>query len=107
MFPVEDVQWRKWTNQHFYPRQGISLQEMSDAQRDAAFGLMNVSLSAKGFEVNAQCHALERDACGTGKTIIFSWANGRISSRSWASHLRRNRGTGSSKGITRLSIILS
>jgi hypothetical protein len=51
MFPVEDVQWRKWMNQHFYARPGISLAEMTEAQRDAAFGLMHASLSAKGFEL--------------------------------------------------------
>ena len=51
MFPIEDSQWRKWMNQHFYPRQGISFQEMTDAQRDAAFGLMHASLSARGFEL--------------------------------------------------------
>ena len=50
-FPVGDEQWRKWMNQHFYPRQGISFLEMTEAQRDAAFGLMQVSLSAKGFEL--------------------------------------------------------
>ena len=50
-FPVGDEQWRKWMNQHFYPRQGISFLEMTGAQRDAAFGLMQVSLSAKGFEL--------------------------------------------------------
>jgi hypothetical protein len=51
MFPVDDVQWRKWMNQHFYVRQGISFQEMTDAQRDAAFGLMRASLSVRGFEL--------------------------------------------------------
>ncbi len=51
MFPVDDVQWRKWMNQHFYPRPGIGFQEMTDAQREAAFGLMQVSLSTKGFEL--------------------------------------------------------
>ena len=51
MFPIEDVQWRKWMNQHFYPRQGISLWEMNDAQREAAYGLMQASLSARGFEL--------------------------------------------------------
>src|ERR1700737_2762804 len=51
MFPVDDVQWRKWMNQHFYVRQGISFQEMTDAQRDAAFGLMRASLSVKGFDL--------------------------------------------------------
>jgi Protein of unknown function (DUF3500) len=51
MFPVTDIQWRKWMNQHFYARQGISFQEMTDAQREAAFGLMHASLSTKGFEL--------------------------------------------------------
>ena len=51
MFPVDDIQWRKWMNQHFYFRQGISLQEMSEAQRDLAFGLMRASLSTRGFEL--------------------------------------------------------
>src|SRR5271169_6007154 len=40
MFPIDDVKWRKWMNQHFYVRQGISFQEMTDAQREAAFALM-------------------------------------------------------------------
>src|SRR5215469_678674 len=51
IFPVDDLQWRKWMNQHFYPRPGIGLGEMTDAQRAAAFGLMQASLSAKGFEL--------------------------------------------------------
>jgi len=51
MFPVDDPEWRKWMNQHFYVRQGVSFQEMTDAQREAAFGLMRASLSVKGFEL--------------------------------------------------------
>lgn len=51
MFPIDDIQWRKWMNQHFYPRPGIGLQEMTDTQREAAFGLMRASLSTKGFEL--------------------------------------------------------
>jgi len=51
MFPADDVQWRKWMNQHFYAKQGTSFAEMTDAQREAAFGLMQASLSAKGFEL--------------------------------------------------------
>ena len=51
MFPVEDIQWRKWMNQHFYVRQGISLQEMTETQRELAFGLMRASLSTRGFEL--------------------------------------------------------
>jgi hypothetical protein len=52
MFPVDDIKWRKWMNQHFYVRQGVSLQEMTDAQREAAFGLVRASLSARGFELS-------------------------------------------------------
>lgn len=51
IYPVDDVEWRKWMNQHFYARQGISFAEMNEAQRQAAFGLMRASLSAKGFEL--------------------------------------------------------
>jgi Protein of unknown function (DUF3500) len=51
MFPVDDIKWRKWMNQHFYARQGISFQEMTEAQRALAFGLMRSSLSSSGFEL--------------------------------------------------------
>ncbi len=51
MFPVDDVQWRKWMNQHFYAKPGISFQEMNEAQRDAAWGLLRASLSGRGFEL--------------------------------------------------------
>ena len=36
-------------NQHFYVRQGVGFDEMSEAQRQAAFGLIKASLSAKGL----------------------------------------------------------
>jgi hypothetical protein len=51
MFPVDDDEWRKWMNQHFYVRQGVSFKEMTDAQRDAGFALMRASLSAKGLKL--------------------------------------------------------
>lgn len=52
VFPVDDVEWRKWMNQDFYVRQGVGFLEMSDAQREAAFGLMRASLSAKGLQLS-------------------------------------------------------
>ena len=51
IYLVDDVEWRKWMNQHFYARQGVCFAEMTDAQRQAAFGLMRASLSAEGFEL--------------------------------------------------------
>lgn len=51
MFAVDDPEWRKWMNQHFYVRQGVSFQEMTDAQRTAAFGLLEASLSPRGMRL--------------------------------------------------------
>jgi len=49
LFAVDDPEWRKWMNQHFYIRQGVGFDEMTEAQRQAAFGLIKASLSAKGL----------------------------------------------------------
>ena len=51
MFAVDDPEWRKWMNQHFYVRQGVSFQEMTGSQRDAAFGLLKAALSARGLKL--------------------------------------------------------
>jgi hypothetical protein len=51
-FPVNDVEWRKWMNQSFYVRQGVGFNEMSEAQREAAFGLLGAALSAKGLKLS-------------------------------------------------------
>lgn len=51
MFPIDDPEWRKWMNQHFYVRQGVSLKEMTETQRAAAFGLLSASLSARGMKL--------------------------------------------------------
>jgi antitoxin (DNA-binding transcriptional repressor) of toxin-antitoxin stability system len=50
-FPVDDPEWRKWMNQHFYVRQGVGFNEMNERQREAAFGLLRASLSAKGLKL--------------------------------------------------------
>jgi hypothetical protein len=51
-FPVDDIEWRKWMNVHRYTRQGVSFEEMTEAQRTAAFGLLRASLSAKGLKLS-------------------------------------------------------
>lgn len=48
-FPVDDLEWRKWGNQHSYFRQGISFDDMSDSQHAAAWKLLDASLSTKGL----------------------------------------------------------
>ena len=51
-FPVDDVAWRNWANIHRFPREGVSLAEMTAAQREAACALLRASLSAKGYETS-------------------------------------------------------
>lgn len=51
-FGINDDEWRKWMNQHFYIRQGTGFNDMSEKQRKAAFGLMGASLSAKGLKLS-------------------------------------------------------
>ncbi|HEY9845514.1 MAG TPA: DUF3500 domain-containing protein, partial [Candidatus Caenarcaniphilales bacterium] len=50
VFSVDDPEWRKWMNQHFYIRQGAGFNEMIEAQREVAFDLLRASLSAKGLK---------------------------------------------------------
>jgi hypothetical protein len=50
-FAHDADEWRSWMNQHFYQRRGISFLEMSEAQREAALGLMRAALSAKGLKL--------------------------------------------------------
>ena len=52
MFQVDDTEWRKWMNQHFYVRQGVGFKEMTEQQREATFGLLRASLSAKGLKLS-------------------------------------------------------
>ena len=52
VFAVEDDEWRRWMNQHFYERRGVGFDEMSPAQREAAFALIGASLSARGLRTS-------------------------------------------------------
>src|SRR5215467_13013197 len=51
LFPLESDVWRRWSNIHpFLMRHGLSLDEMSPAQRERALTLLRESLSAHGFK---------------------------------------------------------
>ena len=52
LFPENDIEWRKWANQHLYIRQGLSFEQMNSSQRQAAFALLAESLSSKGMELS-------------------------------------------------------
>ena len=49
-FMLDDPEWRKWMNQHFYVRQGVSFEQMNAKQRELAFHLLRAALSARGFK---------------------------------------------------------
>ncbi|MEO8660381.1 MAG: DUF3500 domain-containing protein [Bryobacteraceae bacterium] len=71
MFAVDDPEWRKWMNQHFYRRQGVSFQEMSQAQRTAAFGLLEVSLSARGLKLTRDIMRLNETLAELSDDHVF------------------------------------
>lgn len=49
VFAVTDDEWLSWDNRPFYPREGVSFQELTPAQREAGIALMRASLSARGL----------------------------------------------------------
>ena len=87
-------------NQHFYVRQGVSFQEMSEAQRDAAMGLLRASLSAQGLKLSRDIMRLNHTLGELNGDNFESMASGCTGSRSWASQARPSPGAGSSTGTT-------
>ena len=59
LFPVDDLEWRRWANISISTRQGVGLLEMDAAQTAAAFGLMAATLSTRGFETSRNIMRLE------------------------------------------------
>src|SRR5258708_3558617 len=49
LFAVGDDEWRKWMNQDYYVRQGVSFLEMTDAQRQGTIDLTKAGVMGKGM----------------------------------------------------------
>jgi hypothetical protein len=51
-YAIDDPEWRNWSNVDvgIFSRHGVSLEEMSEQQKDAAWGLLEASLSAEGID---------------------------------------------------------
>jgi hypothetical protein len=71
LFAVEDPEWRKWMNQHFYARQGVSFEEMDEAQRKAAFGLLQAALSARGMQLTRDIMRLNETLAELSNDHVF------------------------------------
>ena len=61
-FAVDDAEWRKWMNQDFYVRQGVSFLEMTDAQREVGVRAAARVAQRQGPEADARHHAAEPHA---------------------------------------------
>ncbi len=63
-FDIDDEEWRKWCNvdNGIYDRQGVSLKELTENQKNDAFKLIQESLSAKGLQ-------LSKDIMKTDQTL--------------------------------------
>ncbi len=48
-FETDALEWRDWHNVHRYQRKGVARWQMNDAQEAAVLGLLQASLSARGF----------------------------------------------------------
>lgn len=57
-FAHDASEWRSWANQSSYWPRGVSFGEMTDAQREAALGMMRASLSARGLTLTENIRKL-------------------------------------------------
>ncbi len=59
LFPVDDLEWRRWANIHISTRQGVGLLEMNEHQSLAAMELLATGLSARGLKTSRDIMRLE------------------------------------------------
>ena len=57
VFPVDDDEWRKWMNQHFYVRQGVSFEEMTRAATRSRLRTAAGLAERAGLKLIARHHA--------------------------------------------------
>ncbi|HWE75601.1 MAG TPA: DUF3500 domain-containing protein [Stellaceae bacterium] len=76
-FAADSKTWRRWQNtENFFEDYGLRLEEISDAQREAALAILRASMSAKGFQMSRDVMRLNRflgDLVG-GPAILGEWS---------------------------------
>jgi hypothetical protein len=62
-YAINDPEWTRWhwTTPQNFPRNGLPLHEMGASQRDAAFALLQTSLSANGLQKSLDIISLQND----------------------------------------------
>jgi len=48
LYPIDNIEWRRWANMSIYKRHGVSFDDMNEAQKTAAWDLLDSALSSKG-----------------------------------------------------------
>ncbi|WP_329531827.1 DUF3500 domain-containing protein [Streptomyces sp. NBC_01450] len=61
-FTVRSTEWRLWSNIDSYTRQGVTLADMSDAQKALGTGLLKSALSADGLETTERIRRINQAA---------------------------------------------
>ncbi len=49
LYAVDDPEWQRWGNWHFYWQQGVRLDQMTAKQRELALDMVRKGLSARGY----------------------------------------------------------
>lgn len=49
-FPIDDKEWRRWSNIDYYERKGVGLIDLTNKQKELVFQILKESLSPKGFK---------------------------------------------------------
>ena len=52
VYAADALEWRRWANMSIYRREGLSFDAMSDAQKTAAWAMLDAALSAKGMTLS-------------------------------------------------------
>ncbi|MCG7208383.1 DUF3500 domain-containing protein [Streptomyces arenae] len=61
-FTVHSTEWRLWSNVDSYSRQGVSLADLSDTQKDLGTALLKAALSADGLETTEKIRRINQAA---------------------------------------------
>ncbi|MGW2886810.1 DUF3500 domain-containing protein [Streptomyces griseoruber] len=61
-FTVHSTEWRLWSNIDSYERQGVSLADLSDAQKALGTALLKAALSADGLETTEKIRKINQAA---------------------------------------------
>ncbi|MGW1620447.1 DUF3500 domain-containing protein [Streptomyces sp. NPDC002172] len=72
-FTVHSTEWRLWSNVDSYSRQGVSLADLTDTQKDLGTALLKAALSADGLETTEKIRKINQAAGeAIGNTASFN-----------------------------------